>query len=276
VLLGGTVQKVVGCGMEKAHQPNALLRPVHGWCGTVPRRRAGLGVGIVLGVMAALMGACAGPQAAPSAARAEMVLCTIKSGPTSGSGSREARAEMFKGHMANIQRLADEKRLVIAGPFSEPTDKTWRGLFVFDVSEIAAARSLAASDPGFIAGEFVGDFQRLDASPTLRQALEIEARREATAARVPGEPPPAIRAYVLITATDGERARRAIAKTPAVGRIVWAGRFVDRPGSEVLVVDAQKVADVRAALAQADPGPCVIDGWWSTVSLMDLPAAAGR
>lgn len=259
-----------------AQQARVFPLRVHGRWGMGHRRRAGLSMGIVLGVMAAAMGACAGPRAETTAARVEMVLCTIKSGPTSGSGAREARAEMFKGHMANIQRLADEKRLVIAGPFDAPTDKTWRGLFVFDVAELATARSLAASDPGFIAGEFVGDFHRLDVSPTLRQALEIEARREATAARVPGEPPPAIRAYVLITATDGERARRAIAKTPAVGRIVWAARFVDRPGSEVLVVDALKAADVQAALAGADPGPCVIDGWWSTVSLAELPAAAGE
>src|SRR5688500_1256492 len=55
-----------------------------------------------------------------------------------------------KGHMANIQRLADLKKLGVAGPFGD--NGTLRGIFVFRVNSIEEARELAASDPAVQAG----------------------------------------------------------------------------------------------------------------------------
>lgn len=55
-----------------------------------------------------------------------------------------------KAHLANIGRLAEMKKLVVAGPFGD--DGTLRGIFVFRVSSIDEARSLAATDPAVQAG----------------------------------------------------------------------------------------------------------------------------
>jgi uncharacterized protein YciI len=55
-----------------------------------------------------------------------------------------------KAHLANIQRLADEKKLVVAGPFGD--NGRLRGIFIFKVASIDEARSLAATDPAVQAG----------------------------------------------------------------------------------------------------------------------------
>jgi len=55
-----------------------------------------------------------------------------------------------KAHLENIQRLADLKKLVVAGPFGD--NGKLRGIFVFKVDSIEEARSLAATDPAVQAG----------------------------------------------------------------------------------------------------------------------------
>lgn len=61
-----------------------------------------------------------------------------------------ASAEIQKAHLANIQKLADQKKLVVAGPFGD--NGTLRGIFVFKVASLEEARALAATDPAVQAG----------------------------------------------------------------------------------------------------------------------------
>jgi uncharacterized protein YciI len=70
------------------------------------------------------------------------VLVILKTGPTRVPDGPE-RDAMFQGHFANIKRLAGEGKLVLAGPLDGADG--WRGLFVFDVAEIADARKLVAT-----------------------------------------------------------------------------------------------------------------------------------
>ena len=55
-----------------------------------------------------------------------------------------------KAHLANINKLAEMKKLVVAGPFGD--NGTLRGIFVFRVNSIEEARELAATDPAVQAG----------------------------------------------------------------------------------------------------------------------------
>jgi uncharacterized protein YciI len=55
-----------------------------------------------------------------------------------------------KAHLANINKLAEMKKLVVAGPFGD--NGTLRGIFVFRVNTIEEARELAATDPAVKAG----------------------------------------------------------------------------------------------------------------------------
>ncbi|MBX7153058.1 YciI family protein [bacterium] len=58
--------------------------------------------------------------------------------------------ELQKGHMANIQKMADMGKLAIAGPFLDDGD--WRGIFIFDVSSKEEVEKLLANDPAIAAG----------------------------------------------------------------------------------------------------------------------------
>jgi uncharacterized protein len=55
-----------------------------------------------------------------------------------------------KGHMENIQHMADIGKLVLAGPFTDNTDL--RGVFVFHDVTREEAEQLCANDPAVKAG----------------------------------------------------------------------------------------------------------------------------
>ncbi|MEO8034146.1 MAG: YciI family protein [Acidobacteriota bacterium] len=84
------------------------------------------------------------------------VLCILKTGPRDSEITGERRKEIFAGHFANIGRLADEGKLVVAGPFGK-NDKSFRGLYIFNVATIEEAEKLVALDPAVKAGVFVPD-----------------------------------------------------------------------------------------------------------------------
>lgn len=71
--------------------------------------------------------------------------CLLTRGPHAGKGTREELAAGQAAHMANIRRLADAGKLLVAGPFMDRSD--WRGLFIFKCASLEEAKELAASDP---------------------------------------------------------------------------------------------------------------------------------
>lgn len=237
----------------------------------------------ILGVLSVLLaawlvavpGCTSGPGAgrAPGPESAAYVFVILKSGPTSGQGEKDARQAMLAGHMANIQRLADEKKLLMAGPFGSPRDKSWRGLFLLDTPRLETARAWCATDPGVAAGEFAPDLRVVHASPTLRQTLALEAAAQARRTPDPAKPMQGMRRYVIATADDLTAAHAAASKAGL--RVVWCGRF-DQAGPRpdgLLVLDADDVEKTRAQLPNFPGG---LDAWFSTESLLDLPASAGR
>ena len=84
------------------------------------------------------------------------VLVILKTGPTPVAKG-EKRDAMFAGHFANMERLAKEGKLVLAGPFEKNADG-WRGLFLFSVATVEEARALTATDPVIVNGEMVAEF----------------------------------------------------------------------------------------------------------------------
>lgn len=71
-------------------------------------------------------------------------------GPSRTPGDTPEIMEIQKAHLANITRLADLGKLVLAGPFTDDGDL--RGLFVFRVSSLEEAKALCDTDPAVQAG----------------------------------------------------------------------------------------------------------------------------
>lgn len=99
------------------------------------------------------------------------VLAILKTGPKRMPDG-EQRDAMFSGHFANIQRLADEGKLALAGPFEDNPDG-WRGLFLFAVADIDEARRLAATDPVIVNGEMIAEYHDWYGSAAVMMIPEI-------------------------------------------------------------------------------------------------------
>ena len=92
------------------------------------------------------------------------VLVVLKTGPNKVPAGPE-RDEMFRGHFANIKRLAAEGKLALAGPFDGADG--WRGLFIFAVADIEEAKRLTSTDPVIQKGEMVAEFHKYFGSAAL-------------------------------------------------------------------------------------------------------------
>ncbi len=101
------------------------------------------------------------------------VLVILQTGPDP-MPKGEARDAMFRGHFANMKRLAEEGALVLAGPLDGVDG--WRGLFVLAVDDIDAAKAAVATDPVVIQGEMVPVFHAYYGSAALMTIRELHGR----------------------------------------------------------------------------------------------------
>jgi uncharacterized protein YciI len=103
----------------------------------------------------------------------QYVLVILKTGPTPMPKGPQ-RDAMFKGHFANIQRLASDGKLAAAGPFDGVDG--WRGMFIFAVGDIDAAKALTATDPVIQNGEMIAEYHKLYSSAALMLINETHAK----------------------------------------------------------------------------------------------------
>lgn len=97
------------------------------------------------------------------------VLVVLKTGPNQMPAGAE-RDDMFRGHFANMKRLAAQGKLALAGPFDGVDG--WRGLFILAVPEIDEARILVATDPVVAKGEMVAEYHKYYGSAALMLVTE--------------------------------------------------------------------------------------------------------
>ena len=105
------------------------------------------------------------------------VLCILKTGPKDAEVQGDARKEIFAGHFANIGRLADEGKLAVAGPFGK-NEKSYRGLYIFNVPTVEEAEKLVILDPAVKAGVFVYELTPWYGSAAMMVVNETHKRIE--------------------------------------------------------------------------------------------------
>jgi len=73
------------------------------------------------------------------------VLVLLKTG-SNKTADKANIDSLFKGHMANINRLVDAGLLTVAGPLQK-NEKSYRGIFILNVKTIEEANKLLVTDP---------------------------------------------------------------------------------------------------------------------------------
>lgn len=77
-------------------------------------------------------------------------------------------------HMANIGKLAEEGKLVLAGPFFGDDDI--RGIYIFDTDSIEEAAAWTATDPAIIYGSLEMDLRKWYGSAALMSVGDLHKK----------------------------------------------------------------------------------------------------
>jgi uncharacterized protein YciI len=104
----------------------------------------------------------------------QYVFCILKTGSNT-TATDEEKKELFKGHMDNITRLAQEGKLALAGPFMK-NDRNYRGLYIFNVNTIEEAKALVATDPAVKANIFEAELTPWYGTAALQEILKIHEK----------------------------------------------------------------------------------------------------
>ena len=98
------------------------------------------------------------------------IFAFLKRGPNKSKDSTEA-ARLQMEHLKNITRLANEGKLVLAGPFFGNDDL--RGIYIFNVDSIEEAEKLTNTDPSIKAGVLKMELKEWYGSAALNALGEI-------------------------------------------------------------------------------------------------------
>ncbi len=101
------------------------------------------------------------------------VLVILTTGPTPKPAGPD-RDAMFKGHFANMERLAKEGKLAYAGPLDGVEGR--RGIFILAVGDIEEAKKLVGTDPVISSGEMVAEYHKHYGSAALMQVNGLHER----------------------------------------------------------------------------------------------------
>lgn len=98
------------------------------------------------------------------------VMAFLKAGPNRNQDSTEA-AQLQRAHLDNITRMAEEGKLVMAGPFFD--DWEVKGIYIFSVETVEEAQELTKTDPAIQSGRLEMDLHPWYGSAALMKMGEL-------------------------------------------------------------------------------------------------------
>lgn len=104
------------------------------------------------------------------------VMALLKAGPNRDLPPEE-RNRLQRAHLQNIVRLAEEGKLILAGPFLD--DGELRGIYIFNVSSLEEAARLTESDPAIQAGSLVMELKPWYGTATLQLVNDLHRKVQA-------------------------------------------------------------------------------------------------
>jgi uncharacterized protein YciI len=87
----------------------------------------------------------------------------------------EKRDSIFRGHLKNIGKLAEQGKLIIAGPFGDNV-KSYQGIFILNVKTISEAKELLQTDPAILSKALDAELYEWYGSAALSEYVKIQKR----------------------------------------------------------------------------------------------------
>lgn len=100
----------------------------------------------------------------------KFVLVILKTGSNTDT-DKIKKDSCFVGHMSNINKLVEDKKLIVAGPIGK-NEKTYRGIFILDVPTLDEANELLLTDPAIKANYLAPELYTWYGSAALSEYLE--------------------------------------------------------------------------------------------------------
>lgn len=95
----------------------------------------------------------------------QYVMCFLEKGKNRNQPKEEAM-KIQRGHLANIDRLAMENKILIAGPFLDTGNL--RGIFILNTADTTEALKWISEDPAIKSGRLAARMQRWYGSAALQ------------------------------------------------------------------------------------------------------------
>lgn len=104
------------------------------------------------------------------------ILVILKTGPGLIS-EKHILDSLFRGHMDNISKLAEEGKLIVAGPLTQ-NEQQYRGIFIINSTSTEEVEKMMAGDPAISSGVLAVEYYNWYGSAALPKYLETHKRIE--------------------------------------------------------------------------------------------------